>query len=62
MLIEGLDDSLSTFAVCDHGNNYVHVSGSIKEDKKDMLATIDTFLALPESEREAHYSAVGSQI
>jgi len=27
-----------------------------------MLGTIDAFLALPESEREAHYSAVGSQI
>ncbi len=62
MLIEGLDDSLSTFVVCDHGNNYVQVSGSIKEDKKDILATIDAFLALPEGEREAHYSAVGSQI
>jgi hypothetical protein len=62
MLIEGLDDNLSTFVVCDHGNNYVCVSGSMKEDKKDMLGTIDAFLALPESEREAHYSAVGSQI
>jgi hypothetical protein len=62
MLIEGLDDNLSTFVVCDHGNNYVYVSGSMKEDKKDILETIDAFLALPEGEREAHYSAVGSQI
>lgn len=62
LLIEELDDNLSTVVVCDHGNNYMHVSGKMNEDKKEMLKTIDTFLELPESEREAHYSTVGSRI
>lgn len=61
LLIEQLHN-LSTFVVCDHGNNYVQVSGRIHEDKQAMLAKIDAFLALPESDREAHYLAVGSQI
>lgn len=62
LLIETLDHTLSTFVACDHNNNYVQVSGNMKEDKIDMLSKIDSFLALPENEREAHYSAVGSQI
>jgi hypothetical protein len=62
LLLEKLGNNLSTFVACDHQNNYVHVSGFVSKDKGDMLATIDTFLALPESDREAHYNAVGSRI
>ena len=61
MLIEQLH-KLSTFVVCDHENNYVHVSGIMSENKDDMLATVDAFLALPKKKRDAHYLAVGSQI
>ena len=62
LLLEKLNDNLATFIACDHENNYVHVSGSVSKDKDDMLAAIDAFLALPESDREAHYNAVGSRI
>ena len=62
LLIEALDNKLSTFFVCDHQNNYVHVSGVIKNDKRDMLAAIEDFLSLPEKDRERHYQAVGSRI
>ena len=61
LLIEQLY-SPSTFVTCDHGNNYVQVSGRIDEDKQTMLAKINAFLALPESDREAHYLAIGSRI
>ena len=62
LLLEKLDNHLATFLVCDHNNNYVHVSGRVKDDKDDMLAKIDEFLALPEKDRKAHYQAVGSHI
>jgi biotin synthase-like enzyme len=62
LLLEKLDNHLDTFLVCDHQNNYVHVSGRIKEDKDVMLAAIDEFLALPKNDREAHYKVVGSRI
>jgi len=62
LLLENLDNRLATFLVCDHNNNYVHVSGRIKDDKDDMLAIIDDFLALPEEDRKAHYQAVGSHL
>ena len=62
LLLEKLDSHLATFLVCDHQNNYVHVSGMIKDDKADMLAVIDEFMALPEKDREAHYRSVGSHI
>lgn len=55
-------ESPATFIACDHGNNYVHVSGTVHEDKGEMLAEIDGFLALPAAEREAHYRAVGGRI
>ncbi|MDR4498295.1 MAG: radical SAM protein [Candidatus Scalindua sp.] len=61
MLIEELNN-LSTFVTCDHKNNYVQVSGFLHENRDDMLATVDSFLALPKSMRDAHYLAVGSQI
>ncbi|MDR4508698.1 MAG: radical SAM protein [Candidatus Brocadiaceae bacterium] len=61
LLIEKLDN-LSTFVVCDHENNYVHVSGSMKKDKDAMLSKIEAFLTLPEREREAHYRLIGSRI
>jgi len=62
LLLEKLDSHLATFVVCDHQNNYVTVSGRVKEDKDVMLAAIDDFLTLPEKDREAHYQAVGSRI
>jgi len=62
LLLEKLDNRLATFVVCDHQNNYIHVSGRVKDDKDDMLAIIDEFLTLPEKDREAHYQAVGSRI
>jgi len=62
LLLEKLDSHLDTFVVCDHQNNYVHVSGRVKGDKEEMLAAIDEFLALPEKDRAAHYEAVGSRI
>ncbi len=61
LLIEQLC-SPSTFVTCDHGNNYVQVSGRIDEDKQAMLAKINAFLALPESDRESYYLAIGSRI
>jgi hypothetical protein len=62
LLLEKLADHLDTFLVCDHQNNYVSVSGKVKEDKDEMLAIVADFLARPQSEREAHYLAVGSRI
>ena len=62
LLLEKLDHHLDTFLVCDHQNNYVHVSGRLKDDKDDMLTTINEFMALPEKDRKAHYQAVGSHI
>ncbi|MEA3547921.1 MAG: radical SAM protein [Thermodesulfobacteriota bacterium] len=55
-------DRLSTFVACDHQNNYVNVTGTLKEDRDEMLAEIDSFLALPGEERQAHYKEVGSRI
>ena len=62
LLLEKLDNHLNTFLICDHQNNYVHVSGRLKDDKDDMLTTINEFMALPEKDRKAHYQAVGSHI
>lgn len=62
LFLEHLASSLTTFLTCDHHNNYVHVSGTVRDDKEDMLAEIDSFLSLPLSAREAHYQAVGSHI
>ncbi len=62
LLLEKLDSKLATFVACDHQNNYVNVSGRVKDDKEEMLAAIDEFLALPEKDRAAHYEAVGSRI
>ena len=60
-LVHRLDD-LVTFFACDHENNYVHVSGMLSEDRAEMLAEIDSFLAQPAARRQAHYAAVGSRI
>jgi radical SAM superfamily enzyme YgiQ (UPF0313 family) len=62
LLLEKLDDHLSTLLVCDHQNNFVQVSGMIRGDKQDMLAAIDEFFSLPLEERERHYQVVGSRI
>lgn len=61
LLIERLN-KLSTFVACDHQNNFVHVSGRMNEDKDNMLAIINDFLALPERDRQMHYQEVGSRI
>lgn len=62
LLLEKLADHLETMLICDHQNNYVHVSGVIRNDKQDMLATVEDFLSLPKEERDRHYQAVGSRI
>ncbi len=53
---------LNSFFACDHANNYINVSGLLKEDKEDMLLEIADFLGLPEEQRQAHYAMVGSRI
>ena len=62
LLLEKLDSHLATFVTSDHQNNYIFVSGRVKDDKEEMLAKVDEFLALPDKERQAHYQAVGSRI
>lgn len=61
LLLVSLDE-LATFFACDHENNYVHVSGMLNEDRQEMLAEIEAFLALPTEQKEARYAAVGSRI
>ena len=61
LLLEQLKP-LNTFFACDHANNYINVSGLLKDDKGDMLEEIADFLALPEEQRQAHYKMVGSRI
>ncbi|BCO10246.1 radical SAM protein [Desulfolithobacter dissulfuricans] len=61
LLLELLEP-LDTFFVCDHANNYINVSGSLQEDREEMLAELHAFLALPEEERWQHYRSVGSRI
>ncbi|HWR68556.1 MAG TPA: radical SAM protein [Desulfomonilia bacterium] len=60
-LIAGLEPS-PMFFTCDHANNYIQVHGRIDEHRDDMLRLIDTFLALPEGQRQEHYRAVPSVI
>lgn len=60
-LIAGLDAEGTTFA-CDHANNYLQIFGTLNEDKEKMLAGINTFLALPERQKLAHYNSVPSVI
>ncbi|HIP40166.1 MAG TPA: radical SAM protein [Desulfocapsa sulfexigens] len=53
---------LNTFFACDHANNYINVSGLLKDDKEEMLREVADLLALPRKQREAHYRMVGSRI
>ncbi len=53
---------LNTFFACDHANNYINVSGLLRDDREDMLREVADFLALPEKQRQAHYTMVGSRI
>ncbi|MBW2328729.1 MAG: hypothetical protein JRF04_03785, partial [Deltaproteobacteria bacterium] len=55
-------EPLNTFFACDHANNYINVSGLLKDDKDDMLREVADFLALLEEQRQAHYEMVGSRI
>ncbi len=60
-LIAGLDAEGVTFA-CDHANNYLPVFGRLIAEKGRMLDIIDSFLALPERQRIAHYESIPSVI
>lgn len=60
-LIAGLDAEGATFA-CDHANNYLQVFGRLNAEKDRMLGIIDSFLALPERQRTAHYESIPSVI
>ena len=60
-LIAGLEPS-PLFFTCDHANNYIQVHGRIDEHRDDMLRLIDTFLALPEDQRQEHYRSIPSVI
>ena len=53
---------MNSFLLCDHGNNFVQVSGLLKTDLPEMLTEVDAFLSLPNEERQDHYRAVGSHI
>lgn len=61
LLLEQLEP-LNTFFACDHANNYINVSGLLKDDRDDMLREIADFLALPEEQRQDHYRMIGSRI
>lgn len=61
-LLLNLLEPLNTFFACDHANNYINVSGLLKDDKDDMRKEVADFLALPEEQRRAHYEMVGSRI
>jgi radical SAM superfamily enzyme len=53
---------LNTFFACDHANNYINVSGLLRDDRRQMLAEVRDFLALPREERQARYAMIGSRI
>ena len=61
LLLEQLEP-LNTFFACDHANNYINVSGWLKDDRDEMHRQIAVFLALPEEQRQAHYRMIGSRI
>ncbi len=61
-LLLGQLKSLNTFFLCDHANNYITVSGYLKEDRADMLREVNDFLALPGKQRQAHYQMISSKI
>ncbi|MGD0211430.1 MAG: radical SAM protein [Desulfomonilia bacterium] len=60
-LVKALDSSPTVLA-CDHANNYIQVFGRLDEDKQEMLRLINTFLALPEQQRQKHYCSIPSVI
>ncbi len=61
MLLELLSP-LATFFACDHANNYITVSGYLRDDRDEMLRRVNDFLALPEERRQAHYAMTASRI
>ena len=61
LLLEQLEQ-LNTFFACDHANNYLQVSGLLRDDRVEMLEEVREFLGLPEEERQAHYRIIGSRI
>jgi hypothetical protein len=60
-LIAGLGN-VHSHLVCDHANNYLPIEGDFPADRERMLGFIDSFLALPQGERDRHYREVGSRI
>ncbi len=60
-LLAGLDP-MDAFLASDHANNYINVSGNLRQDLPEMQAAVAAFLALPEEQRRAHYALVGSRI
>jgi len=60
-LVKALDPSPTVLA-CDHANNYIQVFGRLDEDKQEMLRLINTFLELPEQQRQNHYRSIPSVI
>jgi radical SAM superfamily enzyme YgiQ (UPF0313 family) len=60
-LIAALDPTPAVLA-CDHSNNYIQVFGRLDENREEMLRLINTFLALPEKQRQEHYRSIPSVI
>lgn len=60
-ILKGLDAQGTTFT-CDHANNYIQVHGKLNDQKNDMLASIERFLALPDETRRRHYDSMPSVI
>ena len=61
LLLEHLQP-LNSFFACDHANNYIQISGLLKEERAEMLREVLDFLALPEQTRMAQYNLIGSRI
>ncbi len=53
---------MDTLLTCDHANNYIQLSGLLREDRDGMVVAVREFLALPRQRREAVYAAIGSRI
>lgn len=60
-ILKGLDAQGATFT-CDHANNYIQVHGKLNDQKQEMLALIERFLALPDEMRRNHYESMPSMI
>ncbi len=61
LMLEVLEP-IKTLFVCDHANNFININGLLSTDRDEMIKELETFLALPESVRLAHYKSVTSRI